>query len=252
MEDRHCNFPQRLQLSLLAGMVALLLGAAACAETPEPAQDNSIEAIRTRANAGDAEAQFNLGVMYDAGLGVPQDLVEAVAWYRQAAEQGDADAQYNLGVAYANGLGVPQDLVEAVAWCRQAAEQGYADAQYNLGLMYANGEGVPQDAVEAVAWYRQAAEQGDVGAQYNLGLMYANGAGVPQDDVEAYKWFNLAATYAGSEAVRGPCDGLSPWNGDRARSVRIAARSCASDCLGGGPRRAGTAPRRWCARARRA
>ena len=126
MEDRHCNFPQRLQLSLLAGMVALLLGAAACAETPEPAQDNSIEAIRTRANAGDAEAQFNLGVMYDAGLGVPQDLVEAVAWYRQAAEQGYADAQYNLGLMYANGAGVPQDDVEAYKWSNLAAT--YADA----------------------------------------------------------------------------------------------------------------------------
>jgi len=45
------------------------------------------------------------------------------------------------GYAYANGQGVPQDDVEAVAWYRQAAEQGYADAQFNLGVMYADGEG---------------------------------------------------------------------------------------------------------------
>ena len=72
----------------LAGMVALLLGAAPLAQAPEPAQDDSIEALRSRANAGDADAQFSLGYMYETGEGVPQDAVEAVAWYRRAAEQG--------------------------------------------------------------------------------------------------------------------------------------------------------------------
>ena len=57
----------------LAGMVVLLVEAAPLAQTPEPAQDDSIEALRTRANAGDAEAQSDLGLMYDTGRGVPQD-----------------------------------------------------------------------------------------------------------------------------------------------------------------------------------
>ena len=65
-------------------------------------------------------------------------------WYRLAAEQGNASAQYNLGVRYANGEGVPQDDAEAVKWYRLAAEQGDASAQYNLGVRHANGEGVPQ------------------------------------------------------------------------------------------------------------
>ena len=53
-------------------------------------------------------------------------------WYRKAAEQGDADAQYNLGISYDRGEGVPQDYVEAVKWYRKAAEQGDADAQNKL------------------------------------------------------------------------------------------------------------------------
>ena len=57
----------------------------------------------------------------------------------QAAEQGDADAQYNLGVMYANGRGVRQDDAQAVQWYRKAAEQGDAEAQFNLGVMYADG-----------------------------------------------------------------------------------------------------------------
>jgi len=101
--------PPFLRGLALVAVTALLLGAAPLAKTPEPAQDDSIEALRTRANAGDAEAQLNLGYMYATGEGVPEDAVEAVAWFRQAAEQGHAAAQYNLGFAYANGEGVPEE-----------------------------------------------------------------------------------------------------------------------------------------------
>ena len=120
--------PVSLRRLALAGMVALLVGGAACAETPEPAQDDSIEAVRTRAEAGDAGAKANLGVRYDFGLGVPEDDVEAMAWYRQAAKQGDASAQYSLGFMYSTGIGVPQDDVEAYKWFNLATT--YADAEY--------------------------------------------------------------------------------------------------------------------------
>ena len=145
------------------------------------------------AEQGDAEAQFNLGVMYRDGEGVPQDEAEAVRWFRLAAEQGLAVGQSNLGLMYAEGRGVPQDDAEAARWNRLAAEQGHASAQFNLGLMYATGRGVPQDDAEAVRWYRLAADQGNALGQYNLGVMYRDGEGVPQDEAEAVRWFRLAA-----------------------------------------------------------
>ncbi len=79
---------------------------------------------------------------------------------KKAAEQGHVDAQYNLGIMYANGEGVPQDYAEAARWYRQAAEQGHASAQHNLGAMYANGEGVPEDDIQAYAWISIASAQG--------------------------------------------------------------------------------------------
>ena len=82
--------PVSLRRLALAGMVALLVGAAPLAQTPEPAQDDSIEALRTRANAGDAQAQFSLGLMCDFGLGVPQDDVEAYKWFILATTYADA------------------------------------------------------------------------------------------------------------------------------------------------------------------
>lgn len=71
---------------------------------------------KKKAEAGDAEAQCVLGVMYYNGEGVLKDDEESVKWYRKAAEQGNATAQFNLGIAYENGLGVPKDSAEAVAW----------------------------------------------------------------------------------------------------------------------------------------
>ena len=121
------------------------------------------EAVRTCAEQGDAEAQYQLGIMYAVGSGVPEDFVESVRWARLAAEQGHGGAQTSLGVRYRYGRGVPEDDVEAVRWFRLAAEQGNAEAQYNLGTLYAEGEGVPQDNVLAYMWFNLAAAQGDAG-----------------------------------------------------------------------------------------
>lgn len=73
---------------------------------------------------GDADAQFNLGVMYDRGLGVLQDYGEAVKLYRLAAQQGNARAQYNLGIMYGNGKGVEQSHSTAHMWFNIAAANG--------------------------------------------------------------------------------------------------------------------------------
>jgi len=122
------------------------------------------------------------------------DYATALREWRPLAEQGVAYAQFNLGLMYYNGQGVPQDYAQALQWYRKAAEQGYAKAQHNLGFMYYNGEGVPQDDAEVVEWWRKAAEQGYAEAEYNLGVMYNNGEGVPKNDAQAHMWFNLAAS----------------------------------------------------------
>lgn len=84
---------------------------------------------RVLVEQGGAAAQFNLGVMYTEGLGVPQDDAEAVRWYRKAADQGDAQAQHNLGVMYTKGRGVPQDYVQAHMWLNLAASRGVDPAR---------------------------------------------------------------------------------------------------------------------------
>jgi len=80
----------------------------------------------------------------------PQDTLRA------KAEQGDADAQYNLGLMYYNGQGVPKDYAEAVKWYRQAADKNNVEACIALGRCYANGRGVPKDLDQARLWYQKA------------------------------------------------------------------------------------------------
>lgn len=163
-------------------------------------QDIEFKLNSFAAEKGDAEAQFNLGLMYDFGEGVTKNESQAVKWYRKAAEQGNAYAQYNLGVSYTDGTGVAKDDCEAVKWFRKAAEQGVVKAQYNLGWMYENGCGVTQDESEAAKWYLKSAEQGYADAQYNLGNMYLDGRGVLQYELEAVKWFRKAAEQGNADA----------------------------------------------------
>ena len=128
------------------------------AEKPLPKDLKSLKAL---AEKGDAEAQCNLGLMYDEGQGVEKDFKEAVKWYQKAADQGDAKAQFKLAEMYGQGQGGGRDVKEALKWLRKAAEQGYAEAQMELGKAYFfDGEVVEQDYVTAHIWFNIAAANG--------------------------------------------------------------------------------------------
>ena len=90
-----------------------------------------------------------------------KDYATALREWKPLAEQGNADAQYNLGVMYEWGEGVPQDYKTALKWYTLAAEQGNAGAQGNLGTMYAFGTGVLKDYVYAHMWGNIAAMNGN-------------------------------------------------------------------------------------------
>jgi len=218
-------------ISLLAVLLLTLAGcgekaagnkteAAVPAVAQELTPEEKFAETKRKAEAGDAEAQYNLGLSYYKGEGVPNDATKAVVtdkfggiliepnrdfakaceWWEKAATQGHITAQYKLGMMYRNGEGVPKDAAKAVEWYQKAAAQGDAAAQLNLGWMYGYGDGVPKDAAKAVEWYQKAAAQGDAGAQVNLGSMYANGEGVPKDAAKAVEWSQKAAAQGDADA----------------------------------------------------
>ena len=153
----------------------------------------SVKLLQKGSDQGDANAQQNLGVMYELGMAMPQNYAEAARLYRKAADQGLASAQFSLGLMYREGRGVQKDDLQAVAWFKKSADQGNADAQYNLGVMNELGAGLPQNFEEAAEWYRKAADQGLASAQFSLGFMYRTGRGVQKDDLKAVGWFQKSA-----------------------------------------------------------
>ena len=120
------------------------------------------------ADAGDARAQSNIGVMYDKGDVVAEDDVEAVRWFALSAEGGFATGQFNLANMYREGTGVAQNLTLAHRWYQAAARQGHPQAQMALMQAYYFGNGASQDLGIAYMWLVIAAESGHEAATNNL------------------------------------------------------------------------------------
>ncbi|MFN7165665.1 MAG: peptidoglycan-binding protein [Pannonibacter sp.] len=159
-------------------------------------------ALRSAAATGNAAAEFQIGVNYTEGKGVPSDLTEAAKWYEKAAAKGLAPAQYRLASLYEKGRGVPKDIAKAREWYVKAAEAGNAKAMHNLAVLYAEGaEGAP-NFTEAARWFKSAAEHGVPDSLFNLGILNARGLGVPKDLAESYKWFAIAAKQGDGEAAK--------------------------------------------------
>ena len=99
------------------------------------ASGSDIANIKTKAERGDAKAQFNLAMIYDEGLGVKENDAKAAHWYRKAAAQGNAYAQAFLGTMYARGEGVPMNHTIAYAWLILASAQGIDEVKETLDVL---------------------------------------------------------------------------------------------------------------------
>lgn len=209
--------------------------------TPQPSQKELAavyESVRWIAEGGDADAQYKLGMLLEAGRGVARDVDAAKVQLLKAAGQGHALAQDRLGMFAAAGFGGKADMAEAMAWYRKAAEQGLAQSQTMLGNMLMNPKNPGYDAALSQAWLRKAAAQGnalalsglgrklwneagaqgdvsealallekaaakgDRTAQFYVGRAYESGRGVAQDYVKAAQWYQSAVTEGDANAHR--------------------------------------------------
>ena len=128
----------------------------------EELYSKAADALKALAEAGNARAQKLLGDLYFGGKGgFEQDYGKALELYEQAADQDYADAQAQLGYMYQNGIGVELSYEKAMEWNNRAAQQGNAQGQAQIGYMYHMGLGVTQNLDEAGRWYARAAQQGD-------------------------------------------------------------------------------------------
>jgi TPR repeat protein len=162
---------------------------AVCEPTP-----SGMSAVRERAEAGDAVAEYEVGRSMLSSKPTDQEVAAAMPWFRRSAEQGYAPAEYIYGDLFREGRWKnPQQLVY---WWTKAAEQGEVRAQSWLGAFYEQGSnGVERDYHQAFKWLSRAARQGQPDAQVSLGQMYENGEGIPENYRVAAYWYRKAADH---------------------------------------------------------
>ena len=224
---------------------------AAQGTAPATQSGDGISDIKTKAAAGAASAEYELGRAYEMGKGVPQDAGRAAAWYRKAAEQGDAKAQNSLGVLYWVGEGVEKDKKTAVQWYRKSARQGDANAMFNLGAAYYNGEGVNLNDSLALAWFLLASEAGSASGEdavrrsqqehrqwsfndacLTIGQMYEKGEELPRNLDLAMKWYRKAADGGDAQAQLNLA--ILAMNAKNYGEAKTRCEAAAKDKLSGG------------------
>ncbi len=188
-------------------------------------QAQALEALRAAAEAGDAEAQYRLGMLYGNGEGVPLDHTRAEHWFTQSARQGHETALLTLAWMYASGAGVEMDDDRARELYLLAADKGSAKAQYVAATMYRFGQhGVEPDMLRAIHYYQLAAQRGEPSAQFALGKLLMEGKHVENDDVLALQWLTLAQAGGNKRAeeyVRHLVQRMQPEQLQRARAMML-------------------------------
>ena len=162
----------------------------------------AFKCLRQAASQGHTEAQYQLSVCYDRGIGVRRNITEAAKWCQMAAFGGHAKAQSEIGYCYEYGQGVVRNIKEAVSWYEMASAQGNIEAKNNLAFCYQKGRGVHKNVKEAIRLYGEAAAGGHASAQYNLGYCYWYGEGVKTDKSKAIELFKQSADNGNAKAAQ--------------------------------------------------
>lgn len=157
---------------------------------------DAIDYFRRSAELGYPPAEVVLGYFYDTGFRLSQNSGEAADWYKKAAKQDDRLAEWLLGRLYFAGNGLPRDLSAAETWLQKAANQNDPFGEYLLGMARLERNDYPK----AAELFRKAAGQGLPQAQQQLGELYKQGQGVNADKFEAYVWL-LLSFEAGNQSV---------------------------------------------------
>ncbi|MDD8060885.1 MULTISPECIES: tetratricopeptide repeat protein [Shewanella] len=149
------------------------------------------------ANAENAEAMSNLGVLYYQA----QQFENAFLWINKAAQAGYPNAQYHLALMLADGLGCSSDFAASEQWMLEAAEQGQVDAMLHCGSRILHDDNASQSQrVNAELYLHQAIKYGhNVSAMIELSVALADGILGRIDVVQAAYLLTLAKTHGNDE-----------------------------------------------------
>ena len=162
--------------------------------------NSAFSACSAAAEAGDPIAMRHLASMYDRGVGVTADPVQAFNWYRRASAS-DAESKFQLSRLYELGRGTQRDARANLAMLREAAEMGHRQAILTLAMRLETGGGVSRDYDEAAQWYQRAAESGSVPAMLKLADWARRGRGMTRDLAQSVAWYRKAGEAGSAEGA---------------------------------------------------
>ena len=137
----------------------------------------AFRSFKPMAEKGIAEAQNNIGFLYQNGFGVKRSYANAITWYTRAAEQGLAEAEHNLGMLNYQGYGLSQNFTIAKRWFSRAADKNLGPSHYMLGLIFYNGDSAAKNPERARIHFRDGSKAGDAKSQYMYSYMLLAGEG---------------------------------------------------------------------------
>ncbi|HCA89301.1 MAG TPA: endopeptidase IV [Legionellales bacterium] len=184
-------------------------------------QQQAFNIAKNYAKKGNSTAQTLLAILYERGIAVPVDNIEAMYWYKQA--RSNPVKNFILGTYYSEGKEIGQNLVEGQALLQKAAQAKFAYADYNLAILehqlhqdflttlnrarelgntkagllmadyYLHQADSPQNMQEAQTIYQNFADKGDKQAQLKLGYLYEHGLSGEVNFNLAQHYYTLAA-----------------------------------------------------------
>jgi len=157
---------------------------------PEDAREQAFLALKEKADAGDAEAQYQTAICYNDGVGTEQSFDQFKKYIYLSAEQGHDLAQTLIGRAFeGGGSGFPIDLEKAVYYYKMAAENDDPFSKTLLAYFYENGICVEKSLAKAIELYRSADEENTYLAAGTLGFFHEYGIGFPKSAEKARKFY---------------------------------------------------------------
>jgi len=167
--------------------------------------EEGLAALEKAAEAGHAEAQFQLGTLIrEKKISRPVD--DMIKWYTTAADQNHVYAINNLAICYQQGIGVECNFQKAFYLLSKAFALGDLMAGFNMGQAYWFGLGVAQDSKKGFDYVEKAAMSGCPNAQYMLGQLFEEGfqdnkINIPTDNDKAIQWYLKAASQRDTLAI---------------------------------------------------
>ena len=167
------------------------------------AQLTQLSTLMAKANAGDAQAQYELGLKYlngeIKGTFETPDKKEAARWFAKSAYGGYADGMVAHGSCLLSGI-LSQDKKEAIKWYKKAAKKNNRQAFYNLGVCFRDGNGVTRDYKAAFENFNKAYGMGSMYAANNLAILYYQGLGIEKNLFEAFKLWKESSAQGNTAA----------------------------------------------------